>query len=54
MQNGFGIHKQKLNDQYLQEWNDLANKSTSSLNFRLFKDMNFGMNKYVYIAPNYF
>jgi hypothetical protein len=69
MQNGFGFiwntqteinrkwfplaFKQKLNDQYLQEWNDLASKSTSSLNFRLFKD-NFGMNKYFYIAPNYF
>jgi hypothetical protein len=53
----YGIHTLKLTsrfqDQYLQEWSDLASKSTRNLYFRLSKD-NFGMNKYFYIAPNYF
>jgi hypothetical protein len=45
--------KQKINDQYLQEWNDLVTKSTCSINYKLFKN-EFGTNKYLNFLPNYF
>lgn len=37
--------KQKLTDQFLQNWNALLNNSSSGINYRIFKN-NFGLNNY--------
>lgn len=45
--------KQKISDQYLQYWNSIVDKSTSGINYRLFKT-NFEINKYFHLLPNYY
>ena len=42
--------KQRLKDSYLQNWNSLVDKSSSGLNYRLFKQ-NFELNKYFTYLP---
>ena len=37
--------KQKLKDQFLQNWNSLVEKASSGMNYRIFKDT-FELNKY--------
>ena len=44
--------KQKVKDQYVQNWNSLVEKSSSGLNYRIFKD-NFQMNQYFLSLSNY-
>ena len=43
--------KQKLKDQYLQQWNSLVNASSSGINYRIFKNC-FGINPYFYFLNN--
>lgn len=43
--------KQKLRDQYIQNWNSLVEKSSSGLNYRIFKNT-FEMNYYFSFLPN--
>ena len=44
--------KQKVKDQYIQNWNSLVEKSSSGLNYRIFKDT-FEMNPYFMNLSNY-
>ena len=44
--------KQKVKDKYVQDWNSLVEKSSSSLNYRIFKDT-FEMNPYLMSLSNY-
>ena len=41
-----------MKDQYVQNWNSFVEKSSSSLNYRIFKD-NFEMDPYFLILSNY-
>ena len=43
--------KQKLKDQYLQQWNSLVNASSSGINYRIFKNC-FGINPYFHFLNN--
>ena len=44
--------KQKVKDQYEQDWNSLVDKSSSGLNYRMFKDI-FENNSYFLSLSNY-
>ena len=44
--------KQKVKDQYTQNWNSLVEKSSSGLNYRIFKDT-FEINQYFMTLSNY-
>ena len=43
--------KQKLKDQYLQQWNLLVDSSSSGINYRIFKN-NFDINPYFHFLNN--
>ena len=49
----FQMFKQKLMDQYIQIWSNLADSFSSETNYRIFKD-SYEISKHIKILPNYF